>query len=244
MTSNNQIVLITGGSRGIGKNMVDYFKDKNWIVITCASSTNWLSESKADFSFVCDIRKQNQIKNGIKKIVKKYGKIDVLINNAAISGNNPLNEQSSDEIWHNIIDTNLNGVYYMCKYSLPYIKDNVGRIINISSVLGIMGVPDQSAYSVAKHAIIGLTKCFALYAAPRHITVNSICPGWVETEMMQKRIRSLSLNKIDIQNTIPLSKILKPIEISALAFYLSSPEASNLTGQEIVIDGGQTLHLS
>jgi NAD(P)-dependent dehydrogenase (short-subunit alcohol dehydrogenase family) len=241
MTS--QLALITGGSRGIGKNMVDFFKKKNWTVATCSKSKDWFNESNADFSFTCDISKKEQVIDGINNVVEQFGKIDVLINNAGITGCNPIEPTSSDELWHDIIDTNLNGAYYMCKYALPHIKDKTGRIINISSVLGVMGVSDQSAYSVSKHAVIGLTKCFAIYAAPRSITVNAICPGWVETEMMQKRIESLSLTTDDIKKTIPLSKILQSEEISSFAHYLTTSQASSFTGQAIILDGGQLLNI-
>lgn len=244
MKSDSPIILITGGSRGIGKNLIDFFKNKDWFVIACSSSSDWVSNSKADFTFTCDIKDKHQIKINLEKIVNNFGKFDVLINNAAIAGKNFLEPDIPDDLWHEIIDTNLHGTYYMSKYSLPYIKNSSGRIINISSVLGLFGVSDQSAYSVSKHAIIGLTKCLALYAAPRNITVNSICPGWVETEMMQERIKSLQLKKTDIKKSLPLSKIIQPNEISSLAYYLTSHEASNLTGQAITLDGGQTLNLS
>ena len=244
--SNNKqqkVVLITGGSRGIGEALVNYFKlhDK-WTVATCATSKKGLSQSEADIKFVCDVTNVDQVKAGISQIIKRYSQIDVLINNAGIAGSNPLTPDSSDRLWHKILDTNLNGTYYMCKYALPYIKPHQGRIINIASTLGIRGVADQSAYCAAKHGVIGLTKSLALYAAPKKITVNAICPGWVDTEMAEGRFVDLDITRNDAQKDIPLGKILNPKEIASLAYYLASSEsACNVTGQSFVIDGGITL---
>ncbi|WP_372365304.1 SDR family NAD(P)-dependent oxidoreductase [Candidatus Uabimicrobium sp. HlEnr_7] len=236
-----KVVLVTGGSKGIGKEIVQSFLDSGWQVATCARTSASLADSKAQFTFTCDIQNIEQVKTGIKKVVEKFGKIDVLINNAGIAGTNPLSPESSDELWHNIVNTNLNGTYYMCKYVLPYLPNKQGRIINISSVLGLKGVPDQVAYCAAKHGVIGLTRSLALYVAERGITVNAICPGWVDTGMAHERFVALNTTKKDIQSAIPLSQITSPQEIAQMALYLVTSYASNITGQTFTIDGGQCL---
>lgn len=241
MTSQPKTVFITGGSRGIGKALVDYFVERDWRVGTCATSEGSLDGSRAELAFVCDVGDVRQVKSAVRRLIDAFGQLQVLINNAGIAGSNPLAPGSSDVLWERIIQVNLNGTYYMSKYALPYVREQEGRIINIASVLGLKGVPDQTAYCAAKHGVIGFTRSLALYCAPRGITVNAICPGWVDTDMARGRLQELSLTCEKLEKTIPLGKVLKGKEVAAFAYYLCGPEAVNITGQAFTMDGGANL---
>ena len=154
---------------------------------------------------------------------------------------------TDDSRWHEIIDTNLTGLYLVSKAALPRIPDHRGgRVINISSVLGRFGVPGYTAYCAAKHGVIGFTKALALEVAPREITVNAICPGWVETEMAVHGMRlggeatgsDYETFRRQALAAVPLGRILEPEEVAGLVAYLVSDEASGMTGQSIGLNAG------
>ena len=162
-----------------------------------------------------------------------------MVNNAGLAGSNPLSPDSDDDFWQRILDVNLNGTYYMCKYSAPHLPDGTGRIINIASVLALKGVPDQTAYCAAKHAVLGFTRAFAQYLAPRKITINAICPGWTRTEMAEGRMSEIGITEKDLSTSVPLGRFVEPTEVADLAYFLASSEASSMiTGQALTIDGG------
>jgi NAD(P)-dependent dehydrogenase (short-subunit alcohol dehydrogenase family) len=247
-TQNQKVVLITGGSRGIGWSIVSRFKEAGWFVAAYARSKTAFKSTLADFIFGCDVSQAEDVKKSIQALMeqlRKLGmpeKIDLLINNAGLAGTNPLDPTSSDDLWDQIIGVNLRGTYLMSKYAAPYLPDETGKIINISSVLGLKGVPDQTAYCAAKHGVIGLTRSMALYLAPRKITVNAICPGWVRTEMAAQRMKELSLVESDFKKSVPLGRFIEPYEIADFAYQLStSMSSSMITGQSLAIDGGATL---
>lgn len=237
--NSKSVVYVTGGSRGIGKIIVEKFQSQGWLVASCATTSNGVSMSEANLSLVCNVADRMDVRNAIEKIMKKFGRLDAIINNAGIAGENSLNVNNDDDLWHRIIDVNLHGTYYTCKYALPHLPNQTGRIVNISSILGLKGVPDQTAYCAAKHGVLGLTKALSHYVAPRQITVNAICPGWVRTDMMLNRMHELQRSEKDITALVPLGRVIEPKEIADLAYYLiASENAANITGQAISIDGG------
>ena len=234
-----QVVLITGGSRGIGLALVNQFKENGWLVATCSSSASNLSKINADFKFECDVAQGSQVKIGIQQVLSKLGHIDVLINNAGLAGGNSLDPETSDDLWHRIIDVNLNGTYYMSKYVAPHLPDQSGRIINIASVLALKGVPDQTAYCAAKHGVLGFTRALAHFLAPRKITVNAVCPSWTRTEMAAGRMKEIGLTEKGLETSVPLGRIIEPEEVADFVYYLASaPGSSMITGQALTIDGG------
>jgi NAD(P)-dependent dehydrogenase (short-subunit alcohol dehydrogenase family) len=233
------VIFITGGSRGIGKAIIEKFQYHDWQVSTCATSEESAKSCHADLNLVCDVGNSSHVRNAINAILTKFGHLNAVINNAGIAGSNSLNANDNDDLWHQIINTNLNGTYYVCKYALPHLPDHGGRIVNISSVLGLKGAPDQTAYCSAKHAVLGFTKALAQKTASRGITVNAICPGWVRTDMAIHRIKELKQTENTISRSVPLGKIIEPQEIADLAYYLvTSKAATNMTGEAITIDGG------
>jgi NAD(P)-dependent dehydrogenase (short-subunit alcohol dehydrogenase family) len=230
-------VLVTGGSRGIGLAIVERFKADGWRVATCARKLEHLSTSHADFTFACDVTSPTAVRDGIDAVARKFGVIDVLVSCAGLAGTNPLDPASDDTLWHEVIDVNLNGTYYVTKHAFPHIPDG-GRIINIGSVLSHQGVADQTAYSAAKHAVLGFTRAFAKHAACRGVTVNVVCPGWVRTDMARDRWAELGIDGAQAAAHVPLGRIVEPAEVAALVSFLASDEAGAITGQSFTVDGG------
>jgi NAD(P)-dependent dehydrogenase (short-subunit alcohol dehydrogenase family) len=230
-------VLVTGGSRGIGLAIVDRFRSAGWRVAACAREPGPLAACPADLKFACDVTDPRAVRNGIATVVRAFGAIDALVNSAGLAGSNPLDPESDDALWHRIIDVNLNGTYYFTKYSFPHIPDG-GRVVNIGSVLSHQGVADQTAYSAAKHAVLGFTRAFARHAAARGVTVNAVCPGWVRTDMARERWDELAIDEHQAASRIPLGRIAEPTEVASLVHYLASDETGAITGQAFNIDGG------
>ena len=228
-------VVVTGGSRGIGLEIAKKFYNEGYEVISMSRSEG--SERKNWQYIKCDLRDRIQIESIGKELQAGQRKVDVIINNAGIAGKNSLAWESDDDLWYDIIATNLHGPYHICKTFLPLIPQG-GSIINITSVLAHTGVGDQTAYCAAKHGLMGFTKALAKNLAPKKITVNAIAPGWVETEMAMQRMEELNLSKSDLCDMVPLRRIIDGSEIAEMAFYLSGPKARSITGQSFVIDGG------
>lgn len=230
-------VLVTGGSRGIGLAIVDRFKAAGWRVAACARSLDRLADGPADYAFACDVTDPDEVRDSIAALVREFGAIDTLVNCAGLAGSNPLDVDSDDALWDRVIDVNLNGTYYVTKHAFPHIRDG-GRIINLGSVLSHQGVADQTAYSAAKHAVLGFTRAFARHAASRGVTVNIVCPGWVRTDMARARWEELGIDEAAAASGIPLGRVVEPAEVAALVHFLASDAAGAITGQAFTIDGG------
>lgn len=227
-------VLVTGGSRGIGLAIVERFSAAGWRVATCART---VGDSAAEFTFDCDVTDSASVRRGIDSVVQAFESIDVLINCAGVAGSNSLEPSSDDADWHRIINTNLHGTYYVTKASFPYLPDG-GRIINMGSVLSHVGAADQTAYTTAKHGVLGFTRAFAQYAASRNVTCNAVCPGWVRTDMARDRWKDLGIDEHGAAAAVPLQRIVEPEEVASLVGFLASDEAGAITGQAFTIDGG------
>ncbi len=236
MSAAKPVVLVTGGSRGIGAALLERFKQGGFLVAACARSP--LSSPHADLALACDVSDAKQVKATVAAVLARFGRIDVLVNNAGLAGANSLDPEDDDALWHEILAVNLHGTYLMSKSVLPSLPDGAGRIINIASVLALKGAPDQTAYTAAKHGVLGFTRALALHAAPRRITVNAICPGWTRTAMAEGRMRDLDLTADDLARSVPLGRMVEPSEVAALAVYLAGEAASAITGQALCIDGG------
>jgi NAD(P)-dependent dehydrogenase (short-subunit alcohol dehydrogenase family) len=229
--------LVTGGSRGIGLAIVERFRSAGWRVATCARKPENLAGNPADLGFGCDVTDVDSVRDAIATVVRELGPIDVLVNSAGLAGSNSLDPDGDDDLWHRVIDVNLNGTYYVTKLAFPHIPDG-GRIVNIGSLLSHRGVADQTAYSAAKHAVLGFTRAFAQHAAARNVTVNAVCPGWVRTDMARDRFKALGIDEQQAAAGIPLGRIAEPAEVASLVYFLASGEAGAITGQAFNIDGG------
>jgi meso-butanediol dehydrogenase/(S,S)-butanediol dehydrogenase/diacetyl reductase len=236
--SPSPVAFVTGGSRGIGAAIVSDLTNQGWRVATCARRLESLVESPAALRLACDVAEPAQVRAAVAELVSTFGRLDAVVNNAGLAGSNPTGPDDDDDLWHQILNTNLNGTWQVCKQALPHLPDGAGRIVNIGSVLSLRGVPDQPAYCAAKHAVLGLTRSLATLTAPRRITVNCVCPGWTRTEMAESRGLALGLSQEQLHASVPTGRMVEPDEVAALVRFLLSEAAASVNGQAIVIDGG------
>ena len=238
MTKKN--IFISGASRGIGKSMAEHFAKSNFNVVgTSRNNFEFDNDLENLFSIKLDVTSRNDVKDCFDELKSKNLLPDILINNAGITADQ-LFLRMSDDDWDNVINTNLTGTFNLTKIFLKnMIKNKFGRIINISSISGLMGNPGQVNYSSSKAALNGFTKSLAKEVGSRNITVNCVAPGFIDTDMTSY-IGDNERNEILKQ--IPLNKFGSPEDISKLVMFLMSDEASYITGQTISIDGGLLMY--
>ena len=224
-------VLITGGSRGIGKGLCDVFLSDGYEVLaTCRDASQMSSKDKNLIYESLDISNPISLEQ-FKSVVDDF-KPSVLINNAGITKDN-LFLRMSDEEWTDVLNTNLTGTFRVTKLVAKLmLKAKWGRIINISSIAGIMGNPGQTNYSASKAGMDGFTRSLAKELGARNITVNSISPGFIETDMTKGLIDESLIKKI------PLGRAGQVSDIASIALFLASEKANYITGQTLVVDGG------
>ena len=234
----NKVAFITGASRGIGLAIANALNVNGYDVVGTARGVFEFSPANLDSKMIpmqLDITSRDEVKN-IPSTLKELDLMpSIVINNAGITADQ-LFLRMSDEDWDNVIDTNLNGVFNITKAFIKHlVKSKSGRVINISSVSGLMGNPGQVNYSSAKAALSGFTKSLAKEVGSRNITVNSIAPGFIDTDMTSYLTEEA---KAEIIKGIPLQKLGDTNDISDLVLYLASEKASYITGQTISVDGG------
>ena len=235
-------VFITGGSRGIGECAVKEFSHLGYNVaftyFKSEDKAKKLEKSTGACGIFCDVSKSEDVENAVKSATKKYGKIDILINNAGIS-EFALFTDITDEMWHKMIDTNLSSAFYASRAVLPgMISRKDGVIINVSSMWGQVGASCETHYSVSKAGMIGLTKSMARELASRNITVNAVAPGFIETEMTAVLSDAVKEGAV---KQIPVGRFGQPEDIANMVKYLASEEAAYVTGQVICVDGGMAM---
>ena len=241
--SNPKSAFISGASKGIGLAIAKLFA-KNDIIVTCASRTiedleTVVSEIKRSGgkaqAIKLDVSNTIDFAQAANQTVEQYGKIDILVNNAGIIRDS-LMIRMKEKDWDSVIDINLKGCFNGIKAVTPFMmKNRFGRIINVSSVSGIMGNAGQANYSASKAGVIGLTKTAAKEFASRGITANALAPGYIDTDMTSSLNEKL---KEDLVKHIPLRRIGKVSEIAETVLFLSSNEAGYITGQTIAVNGG------
>jgi len=253
----DRVALVTGASRGIGKAIARALAHEGAKVALCARDAEAVRKAADEISpgggrvlgFQADVTDKADVRNLVQSIVGRWGQIHILVNNAGINARISI-ESDDDAGWRAVLDSTVLGAYYVTREVLRQMPDQAGgRVINLSSILGRFGVPGYTAYCTAKHGIIGFTRALALEVAGRGITVNAICPGWVETEMADRGMREtaaiMGITKEEFRrqalDAVPIKRILDPKEIADLAVYLASDAASGMIGQAINLDGGQVM---
>jgi len=232
-----RVVLVTGGTKGIGLSTATAFREEGCRVYVCARSTS--ADLPEGLIFLeCDVGDAASVRAMFQWIADAEGHLDVLVNNAGIAGANPLDTHATDEIWHEILRINLTGCYLCTKAALPLLTNDTGRIVNVSSTLGLRGSADQSAYSASKHGVIGLTRSLALALAARGITANAVCPSWVDTDMAAGRWREIGITREQAAADTPSGRVATPEDVAAIILFLASAAARHVTGQAIPVDGG------
>ena len=256
MLLQQRVAFVTGGGTGIGLAITQAFLREGAQVAIASRNTTHLQAGAAAaralgyelMTIQLDVTDSGAVRQAVESIAQRYGRLDILVNNAGVSGRTLMTDPD-DSGWVTILATNLNGSYFCSKQALRFMKDGEhGRIINMSSVLGRFGVPGYAAYCTAKHGILGFTKALALEVASRGITVNAICPTWVDTPMARQGIEetasALGITPAEFRSqavkAVPIGRMVEPSEVAGLAVYLATPLASAITGQALNICGGAT----
>ena len=243
MKLDNKVAIVTGASRGIGKAIALSFAKAGAKLTLCATNQELLEQTSSEIEkesgrkplyFAFDIRDAKRIEEAVKKTLDTYSRIDILVNNAGTTRDQLL-ALMSEEDWDFVLSTNLKSVFLFTKaVTKPMIRQKGGRIINISSVVGMIGNAGQANYAASKGGVIAFTKSAAKELAKRNITVNAIAPGFVQTDMTA----NLGEKAVEMQSLIPLGRLGKPEEIASVALFLASDLSNYITGQVIGVDGG------
>ena len=251
MRFKNKIVLVTGSTRGIGKEIAVAFAQEGATVIIIGKNEDRAQKTKEEIikmglraeNFTCDVTNLANTQEIVNKILDKYQSIDILVNNAGITKDNLLLRMSEND-WDEVISVNLKGVFNCTKLITKVMLKAAakggkqGRIINISSIIGITGNAGQANYAATKAGLIGFTKSVAREIASRGITVNAIAPGYIQTDMTNQLKET---DREAILNQIPLKRLGSPKDVAGVCLFLASEEANYITGQTIVVDGGMAM---
>ncbi len=236
--------IVTGGTRGIGKAIaLRLAADGADVVVLATKETQASAEVVQEIEtmgrraafYACNVADAKEVDATVKKVIEQFGKIDILVNNAGITKDQLL-IQMKEEDFESVIDVNLKGCFHMSKACIrPFIKQRSGRIINISSVVGLMGNAGQVNYAASKAGIIGLTKSIAKEYAAKGVTCNAVAPGYIQTEMTQVLSEQASEG---IMSQIPTKRFGNPEDVANVVTFLAQDAASYITGEVIKVDGG------
>ena len=237
----DKVILVTGANRGIGLNIIQRLNNDGYTVIGTSRTDDGASIISQEINnnggkgLKMDVTNQESINSAIKNIQDEYGALYGLVNNAGITNDNLL-MRMTEEQWLSVIETNLTSIYRVTKSIVKdMMKAREGRIVNIGSIVGMMGNAGQSNYSASKSGLLGFTKSLARELSSRNINVNSISPGFIDTDMT----KALSDDQIDnLSKNIPLGRIAESSEVSSVVSFLLSDDSSYITGENINVNGG------
>ncbi|MGM9986552.1 MAG: 3-oxoacyl-[acyl-carrier-protein] reductase [Bacillaceae bacterium] len=244
---NGDVALVTGASRGIGRaTAIALAKNGAKVVVNYAGNEKAANEvvdtikgfGGEAIAYKANVANSEEVSALVKATIEQFGSIDILVNNAGITRDNLLMRMKEDE-WDDVINTNLKGVFLCTKaVSRPMMRQRKGKIINISSVVGIMGNAGQANYVSAKAGVIGLTKSTARELAPRNIQVNGVAPGFIVTDMTHELSENI---KEEMKKLIPLGKFGEAEDIAHAVIFLASDQSNYITGQVLQVDGGMAM---
>ena len=243
----NKVAVVTGASQGIGRSISEIFSKAGAHVVCVARNRDKLKELVSEISkngdsasyVPCDISNGNLIEKTFKSVVTNHKQIDILVNNAGITKDS-LILRMKEQRWDEVINTNLKGAFHSTKIVLrQMMRKKYGRIINITSIVGLQGNSGQSNYAASKAGLIGFSQSIAKEVASRGITVNCIAPGWIKTHMTKDIPQEI---KEDIIKNIPIGKTGTAEDIAYTALFLASKESQYITGQTITVDGGRVIN--
>ena len=256
---NKKLALITGGGRGIGRAIALTFAREGAHIAVAARTLDQVNQVAAEIeqqyqsqavALVCDVSDPSSVQKMFAAVRENFGRdAEILVNNAGVAESATL-ANTTDELWHKHLSINLSGTFYCTRAALPaMLKNGWGRIINIASIAGKTGAPYITAYAASKHGVMGLTRSLAVEVGASGVTVNAICPGYVETDMVSKaleRIKTRTGRSEDealdaMKKMSPQNRLVTSEEVAALALLLASDEGRGINGQGLNIDGGTVL---
>ena len=242
----NQIAVVTGAGRGIGRAIALKFAaegaDVAIVSRTAVNSEKVAGEIRAlgrkAWAHAVDVADAGGVEAAADKILAECGKVDILVNNAGVTRDGLLMRMSEAD-WDTVLDTNLKGAFHFTKaFSRSFLKQRSGRIINVASVIGLIGNAGQANYAASKAGLIGFTQSIARELASRGITVNALAPGFIETDMTAELTEEV---KAELMKKIPLNRLGRPEDVASAAVFLASPAACYITGQVLTVDGGMVM---
>ena len=245
-----KVALVTGAGSGIGRATALEFARKEYRTVICDNDEEELRKVASELeqlggeylSRQCDITSEEQVAELVANTIERFQRLDVACNNAGIEGERVLTADCSSSEWDRLMNVNLRGQWLCMKYEIPQMLDKGGAIINISSILGVVGYRQAPVYTAAKHGLIGLTRAAALDYAENNIRVNAVCPAFIETPMLERAgITSDQENRKLVEGLHPLGRLGSPEEVANAVIWLASDEASFVTGHSLLVDGGYVI---